>query len=311
MEPNEASGRRNLAAALICVAATIASLAPFATKAFNIDDTLFLYAAQQICVKPWNPYGFEVNWYGVGMRMAEVTQNPPSISYFIALVGTCFGWNEAAMHLAFLIPAVAAVLGTYFLALRFCGKALLAALMTLFCPVFLVSSTTLMCDTVMLAFWVWAVVLWQRGMESRNHVWPILSSGLIALAVVTKYFAIALVPLLLVHSLLHWSRVKWRVLYLLIPIAALAAYDHVMRSLYGHSVVYSASSYALATGGRTDYLNRGRIALTFTGGCMATVLFYAPLLWSRRVVLIALLVTAELVAMASMGTGARGACSSC
>jgi len=38
----------------------------------------------------------------------------------------------------------------------------LAAVLT---PVFLVSSTNVMCDTMMLCFWVWAIVYWRRGLE--------------------------------------------------------------------------------------------------------------------------------------------------
>ena len=242
---NRATARRNWIGALICAALTIAILAPFANKAFHIDDTLFLYSARQICAHPTDPFGFKVNWYGTEMPMAEVTQNPPLNCYYIALVASCFGWSETALHLAFLAPAVAAVLGTYFLALRFCTQPLLAALATLLCPVFLVSSTTLMCDTMMLAFWVWAVVLWLRSAEGGTHVFAVLSACLIAAACLTKYFAVvSLIPLLLAYSLLRWPRVGWRVLYLAIPVAVFLDYNLTMRSLYGQSPLFGAGSYA-------------------------------------------------------------------
>ncbi len=233
-EYNEATARQNRIGVLICAALTIAILSPFANKAFHMDDTLFLYAARQIRAHPADPFGFKVNWYGIERSMAEVTENPPLNSYYIALAASCFGWSETALHLAFLVPAVAAILGTYFLAVRFCTQPLLAALATLLCPVFLVSSTTLMCDTMLLTFWVWAVLLWLQGMESGSHSFAILSACLIAAAALTKYFGLALVPLLLAYSLLRWPRVRWRVLYLLIPVAVLFGYDSVMHSLYGH-----------------------------------------------------------------------------
>ena len=197
--------------------------------------------------------------------MAEVTKNPPLNSYYIALAASCFGWSETALHLAFLVPAVAAVLGTYFLAARFCAQPLLAALATLLCPVFLVSSTTVMCDTMMLAFWVWAVVLWLRSAESGSHVLAILSACLIAAAALTKYFAVvSLVPLLLAYSLLRWPRVGWRVLYLSIPVAVLLGYDLIMRSLYGHSPLFGAGSYALTIGRRGKLsVSRRRHALFY------------------------------------------------
>ncbi len=289
-----ATNRRTWLGAVICVAATLASLAPFANKAFHIDDILFLYAGRQICAHPADPYGFKINWSGSEMPMAEEATNPPLTSYYIALVASCFGWSEMALHLAFLVPAVAGVLGTYFLAVRFCSEPLLAALATLLCPVFLVSSTTLMCDILMLALVVWAVVLWLRSAEEGSHVFAILSACLLAAATVTKYFAASFVPLLLVYSLLRWPRVRWRVLYLAIPVAVFLVYDLTMRSLYGHSPAVGVGVYALVTHDGNSwlfrrYLARGLVTLSFTGGCLATVLFYAPLLWSRRVLAAGLL----------------------
>ena len=99
--------------------------------------------------------------------MWAVTENPPLASYYLALAAGILGWSEMALHFAFLLPAVAAILGTYRLARRFCQSPMLAAVATLFTPVFLVSSTTVMCDVMMLAFWVWAAVLWLEGMEEK------------------------------------------------------------------------------------------------------------------------------------------------
>src|SRR3989304_4233734 len=102
-EHAEVSNRRSLVAALICTTLTIATLAPFATKAFHIDDTVYLYVARQICAHPADPYGLTINWFGYESPMADVTQNGPLSSYYIALVAGCFGWGEAALHLAFLV----------------------------------------------------------------------------------------------------------------------------------------------------------------------------------------------------------------
>jgi hypothetical protein len=301
-KPVAATNRQTSRGAVICVVATIACLAPFANKAFHIDDILFLYAGRQICAHPADPYGFKVNWSGSEMPMAEEATNPPLTSYYIALAASCLGWSETALHLAFLVPAVAAVLGTYFLALRFCSEPLLAALATLLCPVFLISSTTLMCDIMMLAFVVWAVVLWLRSAEGGSRVFALLSACLLAAATLTKYFAVSFIPLLLVYSLLRWPRVGWRVLYLAIPVGVFLVYDLTMRSLYGHSHLYGAGWYALVTHDAGSwlfrrYLARGLVTLSFTGGCLATVIFYAPLLWSRRVLAVGLLGTGLMVWM--------------
>jgi 4-amino-4-deoxy-L-arabinose transferase-like glycosyltransferase len=305
-ESSHFGGRQHVVAALICAAATVAALAPFITKAFHIDDTLFLHVARQISAHPWDPFGFKINWYYTAEPMADVTQNGPLASYYIALVASCFGWSEAALHLAFLVPAVLATMGTYLLAVQLCGEPLLAALVTILSPVFLVSSTNVMCDTMMLAFWVWGVFLWLQGAKRKSHFLLILSVCLISAAVVTKYFAISLFPLLIAYSLLHRQRLGWRILYLTIPVGLLLGYDGAMRSLYGHSLLFAASSYALKAGGISgigSYFARGLTSLCFMGGCLATIIFFSPLLFSRRALAIGLMATAVTVWLLVFGKG--------
>ena len=259
---------------------------------------MFLRAAQ-ICVHPADPFGFDVNWYGSEMKMADVTQNGPLGSYYIALAASCLGWSEVAIHLALLVPAVAAVVGTYFLAARFCTNPLLAALATLLCPVFMVSSTTIMCDVILVAFWVWAVVLWLRGMDSGSAVSLICAACMIAAAAVTKYFGAALIPLLLAYSLLRWRGLQWQALYLAIPVVVLVAYDWGMRSLYGHSPLFGAGCYALGFSAAGGNLFRGAISLSYLGGCVATVIVFSPLLASRKILAIGLLIMLPVIMVVS------------
>src|ERR1700733_6658228 len=142
-----------------------AALGPFLAKPFNIDDPLFIRLAQQVSAHPGDPFGFPVNWYGLVSPMWTVTENPPVAGYYFALAGNIFGWSEIGLHLAGLLAALAVILGTHRLALRLCGQPLSAACAVLFTPIFLVSAGTVMCDVLMLAFWVWAVVFWVEGLE--------------------------------------------------------------------------------------------------------------------------------------------------
>jgi hypothetical protein len=263
----------------------LAALAPFLAKPFNIDDPLFIWTAQQIHAHPADPYGFKVNWYGFMEPMWRVTQNPPLASYYLALAGGMLGWSEVALHFALLLPAVATILGTHRLARRFCQSPMLAALATLFTPVFLVSSTTVMCDVTMLAFWVWAVVWWLEGLE-ENRSGKLFAAGLLmALAAMTKYFGACLIPLLAAYSVIEKRRFRQWAVPLLIPLAALCAYQWITRALYGHALLTEATAYAkfakLYLGG--SGIASGLTSLTFTGGCLAVVIFLAPMLWRRRV----------------------------
>jgi 4-amino-4-deoxy-L-arabinose transferase-like glycosyltransferase len=272
--------------------AVLAALGPFLAKPFNIDDPLFIWAARQIQAHPLDPYGFNVNWYWMPSPMWAVTENPPLAAYYIALAAVVLGWSELALHSAFLLPALAVILGTYRLARRFCKWPMLAALLTLFTPVFMVSSTTVMCDVLMLAFWVWAVVLWVEGME-RENLRRLSGAGLlISLAALTKYYGVCLIPLLAAYSLADKRRVGRWAACLLIPLAALCAYQWITQELYGLAMLSGAAIYA--THGE-DFFSSLKItnaltALTFTGGCLAVAVFFAPLLWRARVIFAGIIV---------------------
>ncbi len=262
----------------------LAALAPFLAKPFNIDDPLFLWTARQIQAHPADPYGFKVNWYGTADSMWWVTENPPLASYYLALAAGFLGWSEVALHFAMLLPAVAAILGTHRLARRFCHSPLLAALATLCTPVFLVSGTTVMCDVMMLAFWVWAAAFWLEGLEENRSGKLFAAGWLIALAALTKYFGACLIPLLVAHGVIAKRRFRQWAAPLLIPLAALCAYQWVTRALYGHALLSKATDYAEYAKGifEVSRINSGLIALAFTGGCLAAAVLFAPLLWRRR-----------------------------
>jgi 4-amino-4-deoxy-L-arabinose transferase-like glycosyltransferase len=261
--------------------AVAAALGPFLAKPFNIDDPLFIWAAHQIQAHPFNPYGFDVNWYWAPSPMWNVTENPPLAAYYIALTAAILGWNEIAIHFAFLPAALAVVLGTHRLAHHFCRRPVLAALLTLFTPVFLISSTTVMCDVLMLAFWVWAVLFWIEGMK-QNSFWKLSGAGLlIALAALTKYYGVCLLPLLAAYAMIEKRGLGRWCFCLLIPLGALGVYQWATRSLYGHALFSEAVDYAGVTRGsfETSKMTACLTALTFTGGCVAIVVFFSPLFW--------------------------------
>ncbi|MGA2263066.1 MAG: glycosyltransferase family 39 protein [Acidobacteriota bacterium] len=113
--------------------------------------------------------------------MSEVTKNPPPAAYFGALIGSWAGWSEYTLHLAFLLPALAVVLGVYHLAREFAESPLLAAVITLVAPGFPVSCTSIMSDVPMLDLWIAAVLLWREGLESGKPL-HLAGSGLLIAA---------------------------------------------------------------------------------------------------------------------------------
>ena len=255
-----------------------AALAPFLNKAFNADDPLFLWMAQQIAKHPLNPYGFDVNWSSFTQPMSLVMQNPPLCSYYIAAVASLFGWSELALHSAFFFWAVLSVLGTFVLARRFSREPFIAALVTIFTPVFLVSATSVMCDVMMLALWLWALEFWFAGL-GRQQSWRLLvSAGLISAATLTKYFGISLVPLLAAYTLARDRQFTMQLIVLLLPLAVLFTYETLTDETYGHGLFSEAMiiSSTVSSITRPSHLAQLLTGLTFGGGCLISAVFFAP-----------------------------------
>jgi len=288
-------------------------LIPFINKAFHIDDTVFLWCAKQIQAHPIDFYGFTANWYGSQQPMSLINQNPPLVSYYISGVTSLFGWNEIILHIAFLIPAVCLSIGIYFLAQFFCPLAYMAALIAVLTPAFLVSSTNIMSDVIMLALYVWAAFLWLYGMEKDKILYLFYASILISLSGLTKYFGMTLIPLLFVYSLGEKRKLGVWFLFLTIPIFVLIGYQWLTLRLYNYALLFNAIAYAAATyavpagkAGKTTLLfTKSLTGLSFTGGCMAGVLFFTHLLWPRRVLIggaiFLLLLIATLLGIGSEG----------
>jgi 4-amino-4-deoxy-L-arabinose transferase-like glycosyltransferase len=269
---------------------TVLLLIPFIGKAFHIDDTMFIWAAQHIHNNPIDFYGFNVNWYGVEQPMFLVNQNPPLVSYFISLAAYFLGWSEVAIHLAFLVPAIFLSLGIYFLAQNFSPKPQIAALIAISTPAFLVSSTNVMSDTMMLSFYVWSIFFWLHGVNRDKESSLFIAGILIGFAVLTKYFAISLIPLLFIFSLLRTRKMGVWILFLCIPIIFLIAYQSLTYYLYNNLLILNAANYAINIshqGTITSFIIKSITGLSYTGGCMIGIIFFTHLIWSKRQIIIA------------------------
>ena len=269
---------------LLCLLLLVlACLSPFLGKAFFIDDTLFLRTAEQIQKHPFDFYGFEINWYDRVLPMVESTENPPLASYYLAFIAFFCGWHEVTLHLAFLLPVLLAVWGTYSLARNYCRHPFLATLVAMLTAAFMVSATTLMCDVMLLAFWVWTLVFFEQGLKKilllrslRADVWPAWPYG-------PNFFGLGLVPLLVVYGLFRTRRAGCWLLAPGLPLLFAAGYEWAGFALYGHDMFFSAAHYA------SQYRNVSSnkpwekmiVGLGFLGGCFLPGVFYVPLLWKK------------------------------
>jgi 4-amino-4-deoxy-L-arabinose transferase-like glycosyltransferase len=267
---------------------TAACLVPFAGKAFFIDDTLFLRAAGQIQKHPLDFYGFSMNWFGYTTPMTVAFDNPPLTSYYIAFVAFLLGWSEWALHLAFLVPALAAVAGIFALAKSYSGRPFTAALFAVLTPVFLISATAVMSDVTELAFWVWTLVLFEKGLRTESRAAFVTSGILAGLTVLTKYPGLSLVPLLLAYGFCAKQRPGWWLVALVVPLLFAAGYQWLTHHLYGHGLILGAAHEAskFRANAHVAPWEQVLIGASFVGACFLPILLYTPWLWTRRMILL-------------------------
>lgn len=267
---------------LLLGAVTLACLLPFLGKSIHIDDPLFVWTARHLQSHPLDFYGFAVDWGLAPAPMSKQMQNPPLAAYYLALVGRLFGWSEEALHFGFLLPALAFIVGTFSLARRFCAHPLAASLAGVASPVFLLSATSLMCDTTMMALWVWSVYWWMEGLERKSATRLGAAALLIAGCSLTKYFGACLVPLLLVYTVQRERRAGYWMLFLCWPVLVLACYQWLTYRLYGQGLLVSAAVYATHLRIEGGLGVKVLETLAFTGGCILVPLAATPLLWKKR-----------------------------
>ena len=278
---------------------TLACLAPFLGKAFHIDDPVYVEVAQQILRSPLDFFGSEMNWQGWLEPVAAFNKNPPGVSFYLALVGGVFGFEEWKMHLGMLLPALALALGTAALAQRLSSNPWAAALALLTMPVALVAATTVMADVLMLALWCWAVVFWWDGLGGAGRSRLAVAALLAGLCPLVKYNGLCVLPLLaLVGFVRRDAGFAW-IPFLLIPLAMLLGFDAYMRASYGESPLLHAGSYALSHRSQgLGFAEKSLVGLSFLGGGLLTGLFMAPFLFRRRVLAIAVVLTAACAILA-------------
>lgn len=284
MTPDPASPRHPYRGLAVALLAFTACYLPFLGRAVQIDDPLFLWAARHIQSHPLDFYGFSANWFGTVAPFPEVMQNPPLVSYWLALWTAVFGWAEASLHVAMLPWALGALAGIWFLARELDAPPTESLLVAAATPAFFVSSTTLMCDVPQLCSWTWATVLWIRGIRTGRNGPLAGGAALAALAFLTKYVGIGLVPLFAVYGVIARRRAGAWLAWLALPVAVVVGYELLTSHLYGRGLFLGASRYAIGFDGKAAAAVAGKITsgLAFTGGAFLVALWYAPRLWTGR-----------------------------
>lgn len=243
-------------------------LVPWLTKPFHIDDPLFLWVAERIRQAPLDPYGFEVNWYGTPMRVAEITKNPPLFAYVLSGWQAVFGPSEASAHALSMLLAAATIAATGRLAQRLGASCDGAMVVLALSPYFLISASSVMCDGAMLLLFVVSVAAWAEGRARGGVGWFIVCGAFAGAAIVTKYFAVSLLPLLAVWWLLDPKRPRARdaALAMGVPLVVAGLYQGWTAHLYGRGLIGDAVAYADGVRVSRFTMRHGLAAVAFVGG---------------------------------------------
>lgn len=248
----------------------IVLLLPFAGKPYQADDHVFIWVAEQIAKSPLDFFGFEVDYGVEKVPIYMVNHNPPAVSYWLALIGVLTHWNVVALHLGMSLFAGLAALGIFELARDFDLRAGWAAALSVLTPAFLITASTLMTDTPLLACYVWAIVAWRRAFAQNSKRWMAIAVACAAIAPLVKFFGVTLIPLLLVDGFLRTPKPRLWWVGLLVPVAVFGAFQAYMYTRYGITSISDAADVALAEKWREGETSATRplLAMLFLGGSL-------------------------------------------
>jgi len=191
-------------------------------KAYHIDDTFYLEAAQHIKDNPTKPMSGFINWENDPVPIYK--HNPPPLFfYFIVLTSVSFGFGEIPMHLLISVFTFFALLLFYNLSvlLRIKNTNTLILLLA-FSPAFVINQN-LMLDipviTILLGF---AYCLLKANITGKTQFYT-LSALLLGVGLLFKYSLLPLIVLLLIVIILN--REFKKLFVLLIPFGFLIAWS--------------------------------------------------------------------------------------
>lgn len=180
---------------------------PFLNQAIQGDDFYYLKGAEHALVDPLHPTHARYVFLGEMVDMRG-HPHPPLNAWCLAALVWAFGEeSELPFHAAYTLFSIIAALSAWAIAKRFGKRPLLAAVLFLLTPAFVVNGNSLESDLPFLAFWLAAIAgfVWQRW-------W--VAAGACVLASLAAYQTIILAPILAwwlivnkKHSVPAWTAV--------------------------------------------------------------------------------------------------------
>ncbi|MCG2783581.1 MAG: glycosyltransferase family 39 protein [Anaerolineae bacterium] len=191
----------------------LATLSVNLTKAIHIDDTAYLEMAQAIINDPLHPLSQTINWHNTQQPIFVLNQ-PPLLSYYLALIIIIFGDSEIALHISWSIFSLASIILFYLLIGKNKVNSLFLTSLFALSPAFL-PGQNLMFDVPLISLWLlfFGAILAAREDESKSfYFW---AGWAVALALLVKYTSLVLIVIFIIVIV---YRCDWKsAWYLLIP----------------------------------------------------------------------------------------------
>ncbi len=258
---------------------------PFLNEAIQGDDIDYLYGAEHAQIEPLHPYHTRYVFLGDMVEMRG-HPHPPLNVWFLAGLLAIFGdVREVPFHASYILFSLIAAVSALYLARRFSPHPLLATVLFLVTPAFVVNGTSLESDLPFIAFWLAAAALFVYAVDRKSLLALGLACLAMALAALTAYQAVALVPILFLYA---WKRAR-RVFYLalLTPVFVIALFQIFERISAGSLPASVLAGYMQTYGFQAgEQKLKSAVALTgHLGWIVFPILTFAA--FGRRVAILA------------------------
>ncbi|HEY3119288.1 MAG TPA: glycosyltransferase family 39 protein [Vicinamibacteria bacterium] len=191
---------------LMVVAAALLATLPFVSKAFHIDDAAYIERAEggtALDARDLSVFAAQ----GRTPDPFEAMSHPPLVPSLIALDARLAGGvRELPQHLLFVAFPVVAAVSLFRLAGHWMPDPVWPTLLIVTSPVFVLSGQSVMTDMPMLALSLLSLAALAEGVRRGRWSWVVLSGVAAGLAMLTRYVALGLLPLLFVLELTQRRR---------------------------------------------------------------------------------------------------------
>lgn len=285
-------------AILVIAAAVIVLTVPFINQAFNQDDRDFVEFARASATDITKLRLENYTYAGKFFRNYRDPHAPLLTTYLGMSLRMGAAESEALFHGMYLIFPLIGAFSMYYLARRFTGHPLIATLLLLFTPGFLVLSHTLMDNLPGLSLALAAASVFISGVD-RDDGRLLAASGIaMMLAAATAYQTLSLVPALIFYASVTKPRSLRRYLPFVFLVMSGAIWLVANYRIYGR---FPALSYRIRgqtyqwPGFNDDYSLQLRPMLTTLGGTTLFPLSALILFLRKKIDLLVALVLLPLV----------------